>query len=758
MDNVKDGELLIDEKVNSLLNKMSLKEKAAQLTQFFGRAMYEKKSDTIEMKEFFKKALSGNGIGLLYGVQRCDAVAGVNKDSILTWKQSVKLLNEIQKINMENTPHKIPLLFAEECSHGLMAYDATVYPVPLCIGCSFNDRLYEKMTAAIAEEARYRGVTITYSPVFECVRDIRWGRTEETFGEDTYLCMRMGLKGMDGLTEKGKYGKKSVVPAVKHFAVHGCPEGGINVAYTSVGQRELNEVWLEPFKRAVEHGARALITSYNEIDGVPMCANKELIKDTLKDKWNFNGFVFSDLGAVEMLKDVYHVAKDYKQATLIAFKSGIDIDMLGECYNNYLAELVEDGKITLKELDDAVKRILKLKFELGLFESPYIDEKKTGKKVRNKAGEKIALDMAREGIVLLKNEDNILPLNENQNICLIGPNADNVYNQLGDYTAFQNRKNIVTIKDGMEKFIKNIPYASGCKVRSGNEEMFSEAKKIIEKSQIVIAVMGGSSSRFDSDDCIDSFTGQAIIKSANESDMECGEGVDRCTLTLPNPQLDLLKEVVRQKKKLIVVYISGRPISDPFVDEYADAVFYAPYPGQYAGLAVAELIFGKINPSGRLCLSIPKDAGQLPLYYCRKPSVKLKQGYVEMDAEAKYEFGFGLSYTDFAFGELKIIKADKNCVTAKINVTNIGNLKGKETVQLYLSKEVSEVTRPEFLLKGFEKVELEPNETKTVKFKLTYNELKVFGKDNTWKVESGKYCLSAGKSSKNIISKAYFVL
>ena len=756
----RDKEACIDDRIEDLLARMTLEEKTAQLTQFFGRNAYVLKEDGIGLRDVCVQQLSGAGIGLLYGVQRADTVANVKENENLTPEQAAKLVNAIQRTNMENTRLAIPLLFAEECSHGLMAFDTVVYPVPLCMGSMFDEELYGRICRAIATEARARGVMITYSPVLEVLRDPRWGRAEETYGEDVYLCTRMGLRAIREFANGRIAADSSIVAAVKHFVVHGCPEGGINVAYTSVGERQLQEVWLYPFQQAVRAGAKAMITSYHEIDGVPVCCNKELVRETVKDRWGFKGFIFSDLGAVELLKDVYGITNDYKEATFMAFDAGIDIDMLGVLYHQYLAALIREGRITEAELDDSVARILRLKFEMGLFENPYVDEKRA--EARSRMPEHIALarQAAREGIVMLKNRGGLLPLDKGLSVAVVGPNADDVYNQLGDYTAWQKRENVVTVLDGIRRVAKRVHYAKGCAVRGPSTEGFGQALEAAAESDVIIAAVGGSANRFMGTGNVDPTTGQAKIVGAEISDMETGEGVDRMSLELLGPQKELLMALKKTGKPLVVVYISGRPIADPWVDENADAILQAWFPGEQGGNAIADIVFGACSPSGKLTVSIPKHVGQIPLYYNRRPSVKRQIGYVEMDAEPAYPFGFGLSFTDFAYSDLTIDRALSTVqeqVTIAFTIRNVGRVAGAEVAQIYIKDLCASVTRPDMELKGFVRVMLEPNESKRVEWVLKQEDLEIYDIHKQWVVEPGEFAVMVGASSKDIRLRGTFV-
>lgn len=749
------------ERVEKLISKMTIQEKLSQLIQFFPRDAYNRENGKIIYKQEYIDKISENGLGFLYGVLRADTVAGVEEKNTLSTEEGVSLINRLQKCAVEKSRLGIPLIFCEELTHGHMGYGATVYPVALAIGSTWNKELYGEICKAIGKEARSKGITLTYSPVLDILRDFRWGRAEECFSEDVYFCTTMGEIAVTALQGKQLCDKGSVVAAIKHFIVHGVPESGLNTAMASVGERQLREVWLEPFKRCVEAGARAVITSYNEVDGIPNCCNKHLIKNILKGEFGFDGFVFSDLGAVELLTNLYYLAENHKEGVYLSFDAGIDIDMLGEAYYQYLGELVEEGKIPIEEIDQAVRKVLMVKAELGLFENPYADENEAAKYARCQEFRNLSLQAAKESVILLENKKQTLPLKKACKVAVIGPNADNIYNQLGDYTAWQNRKDVITVLDGIREIVgeDQVVYAKGCDIRNDDKSGFKEALNAAEEADIIVAVIGGSSSRFSTTDSVDTTTGQGKVVDARVSDMDCGEGVDKADLTLSGVQLELLKELKKTGKKLIVVGICGRPVSEPWIKENVDAFLLSFYPGEQGGRAIGQIIFGMESPSGKLSVTIPKHVGQMPMYYCKRPCIHRASGYADMDAMPLYEFGYGLSYSSFAYSNLVLDKTQcgtNETVTICVDITNVGDMEASETVQLYIHDRKATVTRPEKELKGFEKIRLKQGETKKVFFTLGFEELKVLGADMKFRIEPGFFDVYIGASSEDIRLQDHF--
>ncbi len=746
----KDKTKPIGERVEHLLGLMTLEEKVGQLIQPFGWQTYEHIDGKIKLAESFKQQVENGGVGSLYGVLRADPWTGVTLESGLSPRLGAEAVNEIQRYAIEHSRLGIPILIGEECSHGHMAIGATVFPVPLSLGSTWNVDLYREMCRAVARETRSQGGAVTYSPVLDVVRDPRWGRTEECFGEDAYLVGQMAVASVEGLQGERLDGEDSVAATLKHFVGYGSSEGGRNAGPVHMGRRELLEVDLLPFRKAVEAGAASIMPAYNEIDGVPCTTNKELLDGVLRGEWGFDGMVITDCGAIDMLASGHDSAEDGQDAAVQAIEAGIDMEMSGEMFGKYLVEAVRNGRLDTAVVDQAARRVLELKFRLGLFEAPYADPNRAEQVIGSREHVELARKIAGEGIVLLKNEGGVLPLSAAGKIAVIGPNADTGYNQLGDYTSPQPRSKVTTVLGGIRGKLADAPervlYAPGCRIKGDSREGFELALSCAEQADTVIMVVGGSSARDFGEGSIDLKTGASKVTGNTESDMDCGEGIDRLSLRLSGVQLELIQEVHKLGKPLIVVYINGRPVAEPWIDEHADAILEAWYPGQEGGHAVADVLFGDVNPSGRLTLSIPKHVGQLPVYYNGKRSRGKR--YLEDDSQPRYPFGYGLSYTEFGYANLIV---QPECIlpdgTAKVtvDVTNTGSRAGAEVVQLYVTDVASAVTRPAKELKGFRKVYLAPGESRRVEFTVGAEELEYIGRDYKPVVEPGEFRIHVGR-------------
>ncbi len=805
------------ERAQQLLGLMTLEEKAAQLVQPFGWQAYEHTDGEITLKEDFKRQVAETGIGSLYGMLRADPWTGVTLASGLSPRQGAEAVNALQRYAIENSRLGIPVLIGEECSHGHMAIGATVFPVPLSLGSSWNVDLYREMCRAVALETRSQGGTVTYSPVLDVVRDPRWGRTEECFGEDAYLISELAVASVEGLQGESLSSQESVGATLKHFAGYGSSEGGRNAGPVHMGWRELLEVDLLPFKKAVEAGAVSIMPAYNEIDGVPCTTNTVLMEDILRGTWGFDGLVITDCGAIEMLAAGHDVAENGLDASVQAISAGIDMEMSGEMFGKHLVNAVRTGKLAEGILDRAVQRVLELKFRLGLFEQPYADPDAAEKFIGSGKHRELARKLAAESIILLKNDGGTLPLTggsggngdagssgigigergsgsakagdagnyggsgkagdagsigsfsgtgksgfgSSGKVAVIGPNADPPYNQLGDYTSPQQRSSIVTVLDGVRSRLgaERVLYAPGCRIRGDSREGFEAALACAEQADTVVMVLGGSSARDFGEGTIDLKTGASKVTEHAWSDMDCGEGIDRISLALSGVQLELAQEIHKLGKPLVVVYINGRPVSEPWIEEHADAILEAWYPGQEGGHAVADILFGDVNPSGRLTISWPKDAGQLPVYYNGKRSRGKR--YLEADSQPRYPFGFGLSYTSFSYSDLKVepqvITADE---TAKVTVLvkNTGELTGAEVVQLYISDVASKVSRPAKELKGFRKITLSPGESQIVEFVVGAEQLQYIGPDYQPVVEPGAFKILVGSHVNDVLEQDLSVM
>ncbi|NMO94724.1 glycoside hydrolase family 3 N-terminal domain-containing protein [Paenibacillus lemnae] len=754
----KDAGKTAAERAEHLLSLMTLEEKIGQMVQPFGWQTYENHNGNIALTEDFKEKVKKGGVGSLYGTLRADPWTGVTLENGLSPKEGAEAVNSIQKYVLENSRLGIPILIGEECSHGHMAIGGTVFPVPISLGSTWNVDLYRDMCRAVALETRSQGGAATYSPVLDVVRDPRWGRTEECFGEDPYMISELAMASVEGLQGE-KLDSSSVAATLKHFAGYGGSEGGRNAGPVHMGRRELLEVDLMPFRKAVEAGAASIMPAYNEIDGIPCTSNKELLDDILRKEWGFDGMVITDCGAINMLAYGHDTAEDGLEAAVQAISAGIDMEMSGEMFGKYLAQAVESGKLDMGIVDRAVLRVLKLKFQLGLFDNPYVDPAIAEAVIGSKEHVSLARQLAAEGIVLLKNENNLLPLSQASSgtIAVIGPNADTGYNQLGDYTSPQPSDSVVTVLKGIQHKLKAEPervlYAPGCRVKDDSREGFEFALSCAEKADTVVMVLGGSSARDFGEGSIDLRTGASKVTENETSDMDCGEGIDRMTLQLSGVQLELLQEIHKLGKPVIVVYINGRPIAEPWIDEHVPAILEAWYPGQEGGHAVADILFGDVNPSGRLTISIPKHVGQLPVYYYGKRSRGKR--YLEDNSEPRYPFGYGLSYTDFSYSDIQVsknvISRDEQTVV-RVKVANTGTRAGHEVVQMYISDTASQYTRPLKQLKGFCKIHLEAGESREVTFTVGPEELSYIGENHQRVVEPGRFQILIGRHVNDTIS------
>ncbi|NGZ77636.1 beta-glucosidase [Saccharibacillus sp. VR-M41] len=736
---------------------MTPREKVGQLIQPFGWTTYSRREGKAELTEDFKERVKMGDVGSLYGTLRADPWTGVTLATGLSPAEGAEAVNDIQRYAVEHSRLGIPLLIGEECSHGHMAIGATVFPVPLNIGSAWNTELYREMCRAVAAETRAQGGAATYSPVLDVVRDPRWGRTEECFGEDPFLVGEMAAAAVEGLQGERLDGEDSVAATLKHFVGYGSSEGGRNAGPVHMGWRELLEIDLYPFERAVKAGAASIMPAYNEIDGVPCTTNSRLMDGILRGEWGFDGLVITDCGAIDMLANGHDTADGGEDAALQALRAGIDMEMSGEMFGRHLLAAFESGELEPEVLDRAALRVLKLKFALGLFERPYADAERAAGIIGCEEHARLARQLAAESVVLLKNDGGLLPLPDSVGrVAVIGPNADRGYNQLGDYTSPQPEGRVSTVLRGLSERLgeERVLHAPGCRIRGESREGFPRALECAAQADAVVLVMGGSSARDFGEGTIDLRTGASLVTGEAVSDMDCGEGIDRMTLGLSGVQLDLIREVhaAAAGKPVIVVYIGGRPVAEPWVEEHMPALLQAGYPGQEGGRAIADILLGDVNPSGRLTISVPKHVGQLPVHYLGKRSRGKR--YLEDDSKPRYPFGYGLSYTHFDYSEpvlsegrisLERIAAGET-VAVSVTVTNAGDREGAEVAQLYVSDVVSAVTRPANELKGFRKIVLKPGESRKVEFEIGAEQLRYIGPDCVPVVEPGLFRIRVGRN------------
>ena len=742
----KDATLPIEQRVGDLLGRMSVKEKIGQLRCTLAWNYYEIKGNDVVPSESFKKDIAEGQIGMLWGTYRADPWTQKSLENGLNPELAAKAGNALQRYVVEHTRWGIPLFLAEEAPHGHMAIGTTVFPTGLGMAATWDTALIERVGEVIAKEIRLQGGHISYGPVLDLARDARWSRVEETMGEDPVLTAEIGAAQVRGLGGGNLSLPYSTLATLKHFIAYGTTEGGQNGNPTFLGQRELWENFLPTFKRVIDAGALSIMTSYNSLDGIPSTCNDYLLTDVLHNQWNFRGFVVSDLYSINGMWHTHHVSNTLDEAGVMALKAGVDADLGALAYEN-LEKALNNGDITIDDIDRACGRILRMKFEMGLFENPYVDAKKAKKEVRSEAHRQVALQAARASVTMLKNDNNTLPLAKTAHVAVIGPNADNRYNQLGDYTSPQDDGNVKTVLDGIRQKIgtANVEYVKGCAVRDTTESDIKAAVKAAERADVIVVCVGGSSARDFKTSYKD--TGAAVADASVVSDMDCGEGFDRATLSLLGDQQRLLECLKATGKPMIVVYIEGRPLDKTWAADNADALLTAYYPGQEGGTAIADVMFGDYNPAGRLPVSVPADIGQIPVYYNKK--APLVHDYVEMSALPLYSFGFGLSYTTFDYSDMKITETGNGWMV-ECNVTNTGNYDGEEVVQLYIHDEVASTVQPLKQLKHFARKMIRKGETERFCFMLTKDDLCIVDRNMNRVVEPGNFKIMIGSSSDNI--------
>jgi beta-glucosidase len=745
----KRSDLPVEERVADLLQRMTLTEKIGQLRSPMGWEMYDKQGDEVTISAKYKELMAEMPIGSFWAVLRADPWTQRDFETGVTPQQGAMALNALQRYAVEHTRLGIPILFAEECPHGHMALGTTIFPTSLCQASTWNEALIRRMGEVIALEARSQGANIGYGPVLDIARDPRWSRMEETYGEDPTLTAILGTAFVQGMQGTDPSDGRHLYSTLKHFTAYGVPESGHNGARANTGLRQLFSEYMPPFRHAVLNGAASIMTSYNAIDGVPCTANRYLLTDILREEWGFRGVIYSDLFSIEGIAGM-RVAEDMPHAAALALKSGVDMDLGGAAYGNNLQSALQQGLITMEDIDRAVANVLRMKFNMGLFENPYVNPQLTATRVRTPEHKALAKEVARQGTVLLKN-DGILPLSKSLNsIAVIGPNADMIYNQLGDYTSPQQRHEITTVLDGIHHAVSSsteVIYAKGCSIRDTTQTDIASAVEAARRADVAIVVVGGSSARDFNTKYIN--TGAATTAtnaSATISDMECGEGFDRCSLELLGDQKQLLSAVAATATPMVVVYIEGRPLDMRYATDHANALLTAWYPGEQGGDAIAEILFGDYNPAGRLPVSIPRSVGQVPIYYSKGNF----SDYVEGEGSPLYPFGYGLSYTTFKYDDMKVKQTGKASWQVSCCITNTGERNGDEVVQLYLTDDVASVVQPPLLLKGFQRITLNAGESRVVTFTIGEEELAIYDFSLNHVVEPGTFTIRLGASSADI--------
>lgn len=726
----RDRSLGIDARVRDLVGRMTLEEKLRQMVMVGFN--------------WERPELAGNASGLLKRELGALGVGWIQDARFSAPSARARVLNAVQRYLMEHTRLGIPAMVAGECLHGHMARGATIFPQAIGMASTWNPRLVARVAGIAAFEGRAAGVAQAFAPDLDLARDPRWGRVEETYGEDPYLVSRMGvayIRAMQG--SKRPLDRRHMVCTAKHFAAHGSPEGGINLAPVASGMREVRSVYLPPFEAAVREGdVLSVMPAYSELDGVPASSSRWLLTELLRDEWHFRGCVFSDYGAVRMLERFHCVAASASEAGTMALKAGMDVEAPGAYgFGDRLLELVSQNKVPIAMVDRAVERILRTKMLAGLFENPYADMSGV-KKINCPAHRRAALEVAREAIILLKNANGILPLDRNlDSIAVIGPNADVC--QYGDYSW--TKTDGVTPLQGIRAAVSRktkITHARGCGIHETSRAGIAEAVATAGASSVAVVVVG---------DC-SNLTG-GIGWGVDRSVATCGEGYDRTELTLPGVQGEMVKAVCATGTPVVLVLVHGRPVVEPELFEGVAAILDAWYPGEQGGNALADIIFGKVSPSGRLPVSIPRSVGHVPAFYNHKPSARgyyHKPGspeapgrdYVFSPPTPLFEFGFGLSYTRFKYSNLRVSPRriiPGSAVEVSVDVENVGKRAGGEVVQVYLRDLVSSVTTPVKSLVGFKKVFLRPGRKQTVFFRVPAEAMKLLDADMRRVVEPGQF-------------------
>lgn len=747
MDPYENPELTVEKRVEDLLSKMTLEEKAGQLVMTMGWEYYEKSGKKYVLTDKFKDAIQNRHIGSTWAVMRADPWTQKTLQNGLTPEAAHYLTNEMQLWNRKNTRLGIPLLFAEEAPHGHMAIGTMVLPTAIGRASTFNKKLENFSGWSVANELYAQGANIAFGPVLDIVRDPRWSRVEETYGEDPVLTAKMGgeyAAGIQSYTSQQSY-MPNIISTLKHFTAHGISEGGHNGNTAQVGRRELLSVLSYPFMLATQQfGAKAVMTAYNDVDGIPCSGNQWLFRDVLRRDWGFKGLVISDLFAINGLVSAL-IAADYSEAAAMAVKAGVDIDLGGSCYGEQLVQAVKNGLVTEAQIDELVKHVLTQKFQLGLFDDTfdktYVAFDKTLHEIWN-------LKAAQESIILLKNDNHTLPLSkEVKKVAVIGPNADNMYNMLGDYTAPQADGSVITVLQGIREKLPDaqVEYVQGCHIRDTSLNDIARAVRAAEGADVVVAVLGGSSAR----DFRTNYkeTGAAEVTGPAVSDMDAGEGFDRATLQMLGRQEELLKALCATGKPVVLVMIQGRPLDLSWADANVPAILNAWYPGAQGGRAVADILFGDVNPSGKLPISYPRSVGQLPVYY---NATEVRRDYTDAPASPLYPFGHGLSYTTFEYSNLQSVWKNDTTLEVSFQLTNTGQYDGAEAAQLYMRHNKASVKTPERQLKAFEKIYLNKGQSAVVTFTLHKSDFAILNADMQWVVEPGPVTLMVGSSSQDI--------
>ena len=700
-----------EDRVTALLDKMTLEEKIGQLTLY--TTDWGSTGPTI--REGYKNDIRSGACGNLFN------------------SHTVGFVRELQRIAVEETRMKIPLLFGFDVIHGYK----TIFPIPLGEAATWDLDAIEKSARVSATEASAAGLNWTYAPMVDICRDPRWGRVMEGAGEDTYLGCRIAEARTRGIQGKKIGDTDAMLACVKHYAGYGAALAGRDYNTVDMSERFFREYYLPTYEAAVRAGAATVMTSFNDYDGVPATGNKYLLTDILRKEWGFRGFVVTDYTSMNEMVN-HGVIADEKEAGELALNAGVDMDMQGAIYQRFLAQSVREGKVTEPQIDEAARRVLRLKVDLGLFENPYkfCDENREKKELLSPAHRIAARDVSRKSIVLLKNEKNVLPLKKTTKIALIGPLADNKSELIGNWNGAGNANDCISVLEGLRKQAQgDVLFDSGCEFFVPKKAGIEPALALAKQADVVVAVVG-------------------------EQAMMSGEAASRADISLPAVQEDLVLELVGTSKPVIVILMNGRPLAIPKIAESATAILEAWWLGTEAGNAIADVLYGDYNPSGKLPMTFPRTVGQVPLFYNERstgrpydPNSKWTSRYIDVPNSPQWPFGFGLSYTTFAYGDPKPDKAvfkKGESLQVAVNVTNTGKMAGEEVAQLYVRDLVGSVTRPLKELKGFQKIMLKSGESRDLVFTLTERDLSFYRRDMTFGVEPGEFEIMVGGNSQDL--------
>lgn len=720
----KDPKLPVEKRVTDLLSRMTVAEKIRQLDMYWGHEVANMQGhEAVSVSDSAKINIGTQGIGSVHDLYPLTAA----------------VTNQIQRYALEKTRLGIPVLFIEEGLHGYESLGSTTFPTPMALAGAWDTTIVHQAGRIIATEVRAHGVNMILGPVLCLPRDPRWGRVEETYGEDPYLAAANGVAMVKGLQGNKLSDDNAVISEPKHFAVHGIPEAGSNTAPVNIGEREARSSFLYVFEKAVrEGGAMGMMAAYSEIDGIPCVDNHWLLQDVLRKEWGFKGFVLSDLGAIKMSLNNHRVASNPADALAQTFTAGLDMqfyDFPHVQFFNAVTAALKSGQLSAANLNRAVSNVLRVKFMLGLFDHPFIDEDLLKKVNHTEASRAVALQAAREGISLLKNENSLLPLGPGvHSVAVIGPLAQSTY--LGGYANKQGKG--VAIVEGLKQRAGNsleIKYEEGYSADTSaaqQTENLQKAVNTVNNADVAIVVLG-------------------------EDIKEVGEGKDRSNLDLNGQQSRLIEAIYKTGKPTVVVLFNGRPLCINWVAKKIPAIVESWFLGDTGGLAVADVLLGKVNPSGKLPMTFPRSVGQLPYYYDHKPTSR--HVYVDQDTSALFPFGYGLSYTTFQYSGLSISPASiplSGSPDISITIKNTGKVEGTEVVQLYIRDVVASVTTPVKALKGFKRISLKPGESGIVKFKLDNKELMLWNRQMKHVVEPGEFKVMIGSSSEDIRATGSF--